>query len=51
MTPSQLIEGQFEMQTRLFSNALEGLGTDHTTRPSNSTNHLAWLAGHLVSTR
>lgn len=51
MTPSQLIEGQFEMQTRLFSNALENLGTDQTTRPTNSTNHLAWLAGHLVSTR
>ena len=51
MALSESITGQFQLQTRLFSNALVNLEADCTTRPSDTTNHLAWLAGHLVSTR
>ena len=51
MTSLKLIAGQFEMQTRLFKNALEGLEADYPTRPSEATNHIAWLAGHLASAR
>ncbi len=39
------------MQTRLFNNVLLDLEADHTTRPTEATNHIGWLAGHLVSTR
>ena len=47
---SPLIE-QFNMQTRLFDNCIEGFSRDFDKRPNERTNHAAWLAGHIVSTR
>lgn len=44
--------GQFDLQTRLFKNATEGISDAHASKkPNEHTNHIAWLAGHVVSTR
>lgn len=51
MTPVPLIIGQFELHTRLYKNALLGMDEVCTDRPTDSTNHIGWIAGHLVSTR
>jgi uncharacterized damage-inducible protein DinB len=41
----------FEMQTRLFTNATDGISDENATERLNETNHIAWLTGHIVSTR
>ncbi len=41
----------FEVHTRVFSNAIDGLEAYSRKRPNEFTNHVAWLAGHLTSTR
>lgn len=42
----------YSMQTRLFNNAMSGITTEQSLiRPSENNNHVAWLAGHTVSTR
>ena len=45
------IIGQFTMQTRLYRNALEGIEDGWNRRLNEQVNHLAWIAGHLVSSR
>jgi hypothetical protein len=46
------LAGQFNLQTRLFKNVLEGISDKDATRRINGhMNHIAWLAGHIVSTR
>ena len=43
---------QFNLQTRLFNNVTIGIGDDDAQKQLNSnTNHIAWLTGHIVSTR
>lgn len=42
----------FRLNTRLFSNVLEGVTPELATqRLTDSTNSLVWMAGHLLSTR
>lgn len=41
----------FDLHTRLFKNAVFGMEEHRNDRLSPATNHDAWLAGHLVSTR
>ncbi|SMD36306.1 DinB superfamily protein [Reichenbachiella faecimaris] len=44
--------GLFQMQTEFFTNAIDGISTEHAqSRISQNTNHLTWLTGHLVSCR
>src|SRR5205085_6612619 len=45
------IIAQFNMQTRLFNNVLENFDKNYDKRPSEKTNHAAWLAGHIAGTR
>jgi len=43
---------QFNMQTRLYLNALEGISdTEANTRNSDQVNHIKWIAGHVLNTR
>ena len=43
---------QFNLQTRLFNNVTAGVSDAVSQQRMNShTNHIAWLTGHLVSTR
>jgi uncharacterized damage-inducible protein DinB len=40
------------LHTKLFNNVLEGIESEkETERVNGSTNHLRWLAAHIVSTR
>lgn len=42
----------FELHTRLFLNVLEGISENDAQQPlSESTNHIAWLTGHIASSR
>ncbi len=51
-TSSAALKAQFDLHTRLFNNALDGItDTDATTRKSEHINHIKWIAGHLVNTR
>jgi uncharacterized damage-inducible protein DinB len=46
------LKTQFDFQTRLFNNVLEGLSNDETnTRHSEQINHIKWIAGHITNTR
>ncbi len=51
-TSAASLKAQFDLHTRLYSNALEGL-TDAEANRSNSehVNHMKWVAGHLLNTR
>ena len=40
-----------EVHTRLYHNVNEGMDNHLLERPNEMTNHVAWLAGHLVSAR
>ncbi len=41
-----------KLQTGLFNNVTTGIADAHATvRTNGNTNHMAWLTGHLVSTR
>ncbi|HYG49507.1 MAG TPA: DinB family protein [Flavobacteriales bacterium] len=43
---------QFDLQTRLFNNVTEGISdNDSIKRLNANTNHVAWLTGHVASTR
>ncbi len=51
-TPFSTIIDQLNLQTRLFKNVTAGIeDADAQKRQTPSTNHISWLAGHLVSTR
>ena len=46
------IKAQYDLHTRLFNNALEGIDeAGATTRNSDQVNHMKWIAGHLLNTR
>jgi uncharacterized damage-inducible protein DinB len=46
------LKAQFDLHTRLFNNALEGINdADANTRKSEQVNHMKWVAGHLLNTR
>lgn len=46
------IMNQLELQTRLFHNSVDGISDHDALRQMNTnTNHVAWLTGHLVSSR
>ena len=47
----QQLHHMLELQTRLFLNVNEGLDAHYEERPNEMTNHAAWVAGHLVSSR
>ncbi len=43
---------QLDLQTALFHNAVEGISDyDAKRQITTNTNHVAWLTGHLVSSR
>ena len=50
-TPLHFVTSQLNLQAHLYKNVLDGLEEVSTQRPNDMTNHIAWLAGHLVSTR
>jgi hypothetical protein len=50
-TISPIIQ-QYKLQTRLLINAAEGIGEKISQqRVSSLSNHVAWITGHVVSTR
>ena len=52
VSTAQTVKLQFDMQTRLFNNVLEGITEPQSkTRASETVNHVKWLAGHLTATR
>ncbi len=43
---------QYNLQTQLMRNVTSGINdTDAQSRLNENTNHIAWLTGHIVSTR
>ncbi len=47
-----LINAQFEMHTMLFKNVTLNIkNEDREKKMNNNTNHIAWIVGHMVSTR
>jgi uncharacterized damage-inducible protein DinB len=52
MSSIQPVIKQFELQTRLFINVLEGIeDVKGSKRINDHVNHLQWIAGHLTSSR
>jgi uncharacterized damage-inducible protein DinB len=52
MSTIQPVIRQFDMQTRLFNNVLEGIeDIKGSERLSDQVNHLQWIAGHLTNSR
>lgn len=48
----QYFVSQHNLQTRLFNNVVSGVNDADAATPLNvTTNHIAWLTGHIVSTR
>ncbi|MFN8395405.1 MAG: DinB family protein [Bacteroidia bacterium] len=46
------VSSQFDLQTRLFRNTLDGVtDAEAGNRPSAHSNHIKFIAGHLVFTR
>ena len=46
------LKAQFDLHTRLFNNALEGItDPDANSRKDENINHIKWVAGHLLNTR
>ena len=46
------LKAQFDLHSRLFNNALEGVtDVDANKRNSEQVNHMKWIAGHLLNTR
>ncbi|HXS37006.1 MAG TPA: DinB family protein [Flavipsychrobacter sp.] len=42
----------FDLHNRLFKNTLDGVNINHSSKRLNKeTNHMNWIAGHLVSSR
>ena len=51
-TTLQPVIEAFKMQTRLFLNVTSDITEEHAKTPfGGSPNHIAWITGHLVSTR
>ena len=49
---AQTLVTQFDLQTRLFNNVLDGISdAEADVRVRDNVNHIKWLAGHLTSTR
>jgi uncharacterized damage-inducible protein DinB len=52
MSSIQPVIKQFDLQTRLFNNVLEGIeDVKGSKRLSEQVNHLQWIAGHLTNSR
>ena len=52
MSSIQPVIKQFDLQTRLFNNVLEGIeDVKGSKRLSDHVNHLQWIAGHLTNSR
>jgi uncharacterized damage-inducible protein DinB len=46
------LKAQFDLQTRLFNNVLAGVSdADSNTRNNENTNHIKWVAGHVLNSR
>jgi len=51
-TPTASLKVQFDLHTRLFNNALDGIAdSDANTRAHGDINHLKWVAGHMLHSR
>ena len=51
-TSTAALKAQFDLQTRLFNNATEGITEDESgARKSEHINNMKWIAGHLLNTR
>jgi hypothetical protein len=51
-TSTAALKAQFDMQTRLFINTLEGItDSESTTRENDHVNHMKFIAGHILNTR
>src|SRR4051812_28620100 len=51
-TQTAALKAQYDLHTRLFTNATEGLtDADANSRNSEHVNHIKWIAGHLLNTR
>lgn len=50
-SPLQYVTTQFNLQSHLYDNVLADLEDFSKQRPNDMTNHVAWIAGHLVSSR
>ena len=50
-SPLQFVMAQFNLQSHLYKNVLDGLEDVRDRRSNDMTNHIAWIAGHVVSTR
>lgn len=52
MSSIQPVIKQFDMQSRLFNNVLEGIEDPKGSKRLNDhVNHLQWIAGHLTNSR
>jgi len=46
------LKAQFDFQTRLFNNVLEGItDSESSARDHGQVNHIKWIAGHILNTR
>jgi uncharacterized damage-inducible protein DinB len=51
-TSTASLKAQFDLHTRLFNNVTEGITEDDShNHNSENTNHIKWIAGHLLNTR
>jgi uncharacterized damage-inducible protein DinB len=51
-TTLQPVIEAFRLQTRLFRNVIKDISDDHARAQfAGSPNHIAWITGHIVSTR
>src|SRR5216684_8296554 len=51
-TALAIIEGMFKTNTDIVKKAIEGILVEHWfLRPGDDSNHLMWVAGHLVVSR
>lgn len=46
-----LVISQFEIHNKLFGNVLEDTESNSSSQINEFTNHIAWIAGHIVSSR
>ena len=46
------LKAQYDLHTRLFNNALDGISdTEANSRSNEQVNHIKWVAGHLLNSR
>ena len=49
---STALKAQFDFQTRLFNNVTNGISDSEShVRKTEHTNHIKWIAGHMLNTR